>query len=303
MRVALIAAAVLLSQPPALRPQTATDIYLYEMGGGLASLPRAKPRPMATEPGYENQPFFDADGRRVLFTANRDGKQTDIYEFDRESGRTQQLTRTVEGEYSPTIPATRPAAPGLAREGFTVVRVEPDGTQRLWQFDRKGQNPRVVLADVKPVGYHAWIDSDRLALYVLGSPSTLQLARVSGGTPEVVARDIGRTLRLVPGSALVSFVQREAEGQYAIRSFDPAASRSETINSTVEGSFDRDYEWLPDGKTILMSAGTKVLAWTRGETGWREVLDVARDGLGAVTRMAVSPGSDALAVVTAERQK
>jgi Tol biopolymer transport system component len=148
---------------------------------------------MATEPGYENQPFFDADGRRVLFTANRDGKQTDIYEFDRESGRTQQLTRTVEGEYSPTIPATRPAAPGLAREGFTVVRVEPDGTQRLWQFDRKGQNPRVVLANVKPVGYHAWIDSDRLALYVLGSPSTLQLARVSGGTPEVVARDIGRT--------------------------------------------------------------------------------------------------------------
>jgi hypothetical protein len=51
-----------------------------------------------------------------------------------------------------------------------------------------------------------------------------------------------------------------------------------------------------------MSAGTKVLAWTRGETGWREVLDVARDGLGAVTRMAVSPRADALAVVTAERQ-
>ena len=302
MRVSLIAVAVLLSQPAALRPQTATDIHLYEMAGGLSSLARAKPRPMATAPGYENQPFFDAGGQRVLFTANRDGKQTDIYEFDRASGRIQQLTRTGEGEYSPTIPTIRPTAPGLARDGFTVVRVEPDGTQRLWQFDRTGENPLLVLADVKPVGYHVWIDGDRLALYILGNPSTLQVARVSGGTPEAVARDVGRTLRLVPGSSLVTFVQREAEGQYAIRSLDPSSGRTETITRTVEGSFDRDYEWLPDGRTILMSAGTKVLAWTRGETGWREVLDVARDGLGAVTRMAVSPRADALAVVTTERQ-
>jgi hypothetical protein len=83
MRASLIAAAILLSQPVALRPQTATDIYLYEMTGGLPSLARAKPRALATTPGYENQPFFDPDGQRVMFTANRDGKQTDIYEFDR----------------------------------------------------------------------------------------------------------------------------------------------------------------------------------------------------------------------------
>jgi hypothetical protein len=159
-----------------------------------------------------------------------------------------------------------------------------------------------MLASVKPVGYHVWIDADRLALYVLGNPSTLQVARVSAGTPSAVARDIGRTLRLIPGSGLVTFVQRESEEQYAIKSFDPGSGRTETIVRTVEGSFDRDYEWLPDGRTILMSAGTRVLAWTRGEAGWREVLDVARDRLGAVTRMAVSPRADALAVVTAERQ-
>ncbi len=110
---------------------------------------------MATATDRGHQPFFDPDGRRVLYTANRDGKQTDIYEFDRTSGTTKQLTRTPEGEYSPTIPAVRPSADRLARDGFTVIRVEPDGTQRLWQFDRQGQAPVLVLNDIKPVGYHA----------------------------------------------------------------------------------------------------------------------------------------------------
>jgi len=298
MAAALVA--IVLGQPAALRPQTATDIHLFPMTGGVASLASAQPKPMATQAGYENQPFFDPDGRRVLFTANRDGKQTDIYEFDRTSGTTRQLTRTPEGEYSPNIPPVRPASAALARDGFTVIRVEADGTQRLWQFDRQGQNPVLVLADIKPVGYHVWIDADRLALYVLGTPATLQTARVSTGKAEIVARDIGRTLRLAPGTARVSFVQRQAADAYAVMSLDPSTGRSERITATVKGSFDRDYEWMPDGQTLLMSAGSKVFAWSRGAPEWREVLDVVPHGLGDVTRLAVSPRADMLAVVTAE---
>lgn len=301
MRLLLIGlTAAILAQPAALRPQTATDIHLFTLSNGVESLSNATPQPLAAERGYENQPFFDPDGRRVLYTANLDGKQTDIYEFDRTTRRTRQLTRTPEGEYSPTIPRTRPTRPALAREGFTVIRVEADGTQRLWQFDREGQNPVLVLTDIKPVGYHAWIDGDRLALYVLGTPATLQIAHVATGKAETMARDIGRTLRLVPGTALVSIVQKEGEDRYSVRSLDPSSGRSEPIVETVSGSFDRDYEWMPDGRTLLMSAGTRVFAWSRGGT-WREVLDVAAHKLGAVTRLAVSPSGDALAVVTAEQ--
>ncbi|MGE0463410.1 MAG: TolB family protein [Vicinamibacterales bacterium] len=184
------------------------------MSDGVASLARARPRPLTTSPGCEDQPFFDPDEQRVLFTANRDGEQTDIYEFDRRTGATRQLTRTPEGEYSPTIHTVRPSATALSRDGFTVIRVEADGTQRLGQFDRQGQDPVLVLADIRPVGYHAWMDADRLALNVLGTPATLQVARVSTGRAEIVARDIGRTLPLVPGTGRVSFVQRQADDAY-----------------------------------------------------------------------------------------
>jgi len=303
MRAILAAVATILAaQPPALRPQTATDIHVFAMTGGTASLAAAKPLTVSAEPGYENQPSFTPDGRSILFTANRDGKQTDIYDFDRSARTIRQLTRTPEGEYSPTVPRVQPTAPQLARDGFTVVRVEADGTQRLWQFDREGRDAALVLRDIKPVGYHAWIDADQLALYVLGEPATLHVARVSSGRSESVARDVGRTLRIIPSSSRVSFVQREDEGTYSVVALDPSTGARETLTRTVEGSLDRDYEWMPDGRTLLMSAGTKVLAWTR-DTAWREVLDVAPHGLGAVSRLSVSPSGDALALVTAERPR
>ncbi len=287
--------------PPALRPQSPTDIHLFALAGGLDSLATATPQALATEPGYDNQPFFDPDGQRVLYTGNRDGRQTDIFEFDRRTRATRQLTRTPEGEYSPTIPDVRPARQNLARDGFTAIRVEADGTQRLWQFDRQGGAPQVVFTDIKPVGYHTWIDAERLALYVLGTPATLQLASVALGGGDVVARDIGRTLRLVPGTSLVSFVQRESGDTWAIKTLDPATRRIETITETVTGSLDRDYAWMPDGQTLLMTAGTTIHAWTRGGANWRVVMDVKKHGLGAASRLTVSPRGDALAVVTEEK--
>lgn len=298
-----VMAAMAALQTPALRPQTATDIHVFPIPAGLASLADARPEPLATAPGYENQPMFEPGGRQVLYTANRDGKQTDIFEFDRQTRATRQLTRTPEGEYSPTIPAARPSGRALARDGFTVIRVEADGTQRLWQFDRDGANPLLVLPDIKPVGYHVWADADRLVLYVLGEPATLHVARVSTGTARVVARDVGRTLRVIPGTARVSFVQRESGNDWAVMALDPETGQAERLVSTVAGSLDRDYEWMPDGQTVLMTAGTKVFAWSRGVEGWRPVLDVAAHGLGDATRLAVSPDGTALAVVTAERPR
>src|SRR5204863_1020224 len=89
-------------------------------------------------------------------------------------------------------------------------------TQRLWQFTADGANPRVVLENVKPVGYHAWADNQALALFVLGQPATLQLADTRTGIATVLASDIGRSIQRIPAaagqgsaSATISFVQRD----------------------------------------------------------------------------------------------
>jgi WD40-like Beta Propeller Repeat len=287
------------AQQPAPPAFPATDIYLVPLSGGLASMKTAKPSPMSIAAGYDNQPMFSADGARVLFAANRDGKQIDIFVYDRAANRVHQLTETAENENSPTFLPVGVGAPG----GFSVVRTEPDKSQRLWRFDAQGRNPEVVLANVKPVGYHAWVDADTVVLYVLGSPATLQIAHAKSGTAEIVADNIGRSLHRVPGTGSASFVQREPSGEFWVKQIDVASKKIDPLVKAVDGSTDRDMAWMPDGQTILMSSGTKIFSWTRGSLSWTEVFDAASHGLGAVSRLAVSSKGDTVAIVVAEPKR
>jgi Tol biopolymer transport system component len=280
-------------------PPAGTDVYLVSFSGGLASMKSASPMPVAIDPGYDNQPAFSPDGSRLLLTGNHDGKQMDTYVFDRAAGRLSQLTHTTEGEYSPTFLPAGVGEPG----GFSVIRVEADGTQRLWRFNGKGESPELVLREIKPVGYHAWVDADRLALFVLGQPSTLRLARVSTGAAEIVASDVGRSLHRIPGSRLVSFVQKEPSGEYWVKQIDTDSKTITPLVSAAEGSSDRDCAWMPDGKTLLMSSGTRIMSWTRGASGWIEVFDGAAHRVGGISRLAVSPSGDAIAMVVAEPKR
>lgn len=279
-------------QQPA--PPPGTDIYLVPIAGGMKA---GKPAPLSVAPGYDNQPTFSPDGRRVLFAANRDGKQIDVFVFDRTTGTVVQLTETPENENSPTYLPDGVGDPG----GFSVVRTEPDRTQRLWRFDAKGRNPQVVLTEIKPVGYHAWVDADTLALFVLGPPSTLRIASVRTGQAAIAAEGIGRSLHRIPGTPSVSFIHREPSGEYWVKRIDAATRKIEPLVKSLEGNTERDMTWMPDGKSILMSSGAKVLSWTQG-TDWTEVFDASAHGLGAVTRIAVSPTGDAMAIVVAERK-
>jgi len=281
---------------PAAAPP-GTDIYELTFDGSLAGLASARVQPISVERGYDNQPFYTPDGKSILYTAIRDGKQTDIYEFDRATRKSAPLITTPEGEYSPTITPDG--------QGISVIRVEPDKTQRLWRFDRSGGSPSVILPDIKPVGYHAWVDADQLVLFVLGPPATLQLARVSTGKAETLARDIGRSLQRIPGGRLVSFVMREsasgaaASGDYWVNALNPQTGAITALTKVAPGSADRDCAWLADG-TLLMSAGAKIMAWKAGDKAWRDAFDGASAKLSAITRMAVSPDGKSLAIVTNE---
>jgi dipeptidyl aminopeptidase/acylaminoacyl peptidase len=292
---------------PAPAPPPGTDIFLVPMSGGLVSMKTAKPLPVSTAPGYDNQPNFSPDGSRILFAGNRDGKQTDVFVFNRQDGRITQLTQTAENENSPTY---LPAGAGPAGS-FSVVQSEFDATgarpaapiQRLWRFNADGKSPQLILSEISPVGYHAWMDADQLVLFVLGGqgkPATLQIASVKTGKAAVVADDIGRSLHRIPGTRLASFVQRESSGEFWIKQLDIASKKIDSLVKAAEGSSDRDYAWTADGKTILMSTGTKIMSWSRAGAAWTEVFDGGPRQLGAMTRLAVSPKGDAVAIVVAE---
>lgn len=275
--------------PPAAPP--GTEVYLAELAVRDGALVVGTPANVTRRPGYDNQPGFTPEGDAILYTSGPADGQTDIFRYDLASGATTRVTRTPESEYSPTV------LPGGG--GFSAVRVEADSTQRLWAFRLDGSDPRLVLENVKPVGYHAWIGPHTLALFVLGSPPTLQLADTRTGEAEVVASGIGRSLHRIPGREAASFVHKVSPREWWISELDPETRRVTRLVRTLPGV--EDYAWMPDG-TLLAARGSRLYRWAPGRgPGWEVVADFGAAGIAGVTRLAVSPRGDRLALVAAER--
>jgi hypothetical protein len=276
-------------QTPAQSPTPAppaNDILLIDLTAGDGQIKLGEPRKITEWVGYNNQPYFLPEGDSLLYTSIRD-KQADIYRYDLKSGKTTQLTETAESEFSPTV---TPDA-----QYFSVVRVEADGTQRLWKFPLAGGPPSLVLEKIKPVGYHTWIDANTLALFVLGQPNTLQLVDVKTEKAEVLAQNIGRTLRRVPGEDRISFVQKISDAEWLIKLVDLKTKEIVTLVKTLPGS--EDYAWTMQGM-LLMAKDSRMFAWDPKQGGdWREVADFSAIGLKGISRIAVSSRGDRLAIV------
>lgn len=241
--------------------------------------------------GYDNQPMFATNGRALFYTANRGDGQSDIWRFDLSTGLTAPVRRTTpESEYS--------AAPILGdTSGLAVIRVEADSTQRLWRLPLGSDAPSVILPDLKPVGYFAQPNDSTWVTFVLGTPATLQVAYTGRSTSTTLARDIGRSLHRIPGTALVSFVQKGAQPWHVMQ-LDVRTNRIDTLVALPAGT--EDVAWA-DSTTLLTGSGTKLLQWQRGSgTGreaWREVADFGFAHLASISRLTVSANRQWLAFV------
>ncbi len=281
---------------PAPTPLPDNDIYVVELQTRAGKLTFGQPLNITQHAGYDNQPSFLPDGQSLFYASQRDDKQTDIYRYDLRGGTTTQVTATPESEYSPTV------MPG--GKFFSVVRVEADKTQRLWQFPLAGGPAALVIENVKPVGYHLWLDARTLALFVLGAdgqPSTLQLVTLAKDRPAAVEVstlhvNIGRSLQRVPRKGQVfSFVHKVAADNWLIKLVDVGGHQTTTVIKTLPGS--EDLAWLPDG-TLLLAQGAKLFRLNPAhDTDWQETHDFTAAGLNKITRLAVSPKGDRLALV------
>lgn len=269
------------STPPA------TDIYLVEMQVQDGQMHFSKPYNITNRDGYDNQPMFLNDGQSLLYTSIREDKQADIYQYHLADSSITRLTDTKESEYSPTIM--------LDSEHFSVVRVEADSSQRLWKFPFTKGEPSVILSNVQPVGYHAWLNVQIVALFILGEPHTLLFANTRTGESREVIGNIGRSLHRIPNRDAISFVHKISEKEWWIKRVDVDDDFSSLV-PTLEGS--EDYAWMPDG-TILMGQGAKLFRFDpdHEKEKWIEVHDFGDQGLRSISRIAVSPLQDRLALV------
>lgn len=261
-----------------------TDIYLLPLPPLLRGESPMAAKAVTLRDGYDNQPAFTPGGRAILYASIRDGAQADVYRYTIETGATRRLTATPQSEYSPT---PRPGG------GFSCVQVALDGTQRLYLYGDDGQPRRAIRGDLTGVGYHAWLDAQRVALFMVGEPLRLILADVGGTGSREVTVQPGRALHALAGGKL-AYVSKRTE-PWTVQVFDPATGSHTPRAPLFDGV--EDLAWLRDG-TALTANGRSLFALGPDARQWRELASLARVVPGDITRLAVDPGQRWLAVVS-----
>ncbi len=246
----------------------------------------SRPENVTNREGYDNQPSFSLETHYLIFSSMREREQTDIYRYDIDSKKTTKLTHTNESEYSPTF--------ALDGSHFSVVRVEKDSAQRIWRFESDGTLPKLI-SEVDSVGYHCWLTNNKLALFVLTQPPSLQFLELKENKLHKVADNIGRCI-----------VKKHNDGVYFVSIKDSVKwictaeidGGIKQITKTFKGV--EDFAILQEH--ILLTAYENKLYkfdMTKEDETWEELKEFSRHvKIPNISRIAISPDGKRIAVVS-----
>jgi hypothetical protein len=270
--------------------QTGSEIYLFDLISKNGAVTLSNPTNITNRKGYDNQPSFDVTNSLVYYSSFNEEGRSDIKTYQYKTGETKSFTLTKEREYSPTLTPDK--------KFISCIIQRDNNAQDLGKYPISGGDPVIIINNMI-VGYHAWMDNDRLALFILGEPNTLHFFQVSGGKDTILAKNIGRSLHKIPGMNAFSYVQKMADKNGVINKVDLKTFETTTITAVITGH--EDIAWTPDG-TIISSDGEKIFVFTPGvDKAWREAdIKAGKDILKSVTRLAVSGDGKKLAVVVSE---
>ncbi len=277
-----VAAPAYCEEEPAAFPNH--DITLFDLSVDDQGYHITNPTVVANGPGYDNQPHFSGDGKTLFYTTIENGGG-DTWKWNVGSHKATRLMTTPEGEYSPTEMPFDTAS-------LSMIRVEQDGTQRLWKFE-PGAGFSLIFETVKPVGYHAW-SGKNIAMFILGEPASLQVTRFGEEKTEVVAEGIGRCIQKIPGRNAISYT-RLNESTATVHRYDFDSKTTAPLVTLPQGH--EDYVWYSK-EVIVGSDGQRLLVRSTADNdSWRAIDSPAGLNLQGITRLAISPDQSKIAVV------
>jgi hypothetical protein len=265
---------------------------------------------------YSNQPYF-FDNDRLFYTqalpvsdtgttpisdssdivTEQDvSVQMDSWMFDFTLGKPTNITESAENEYSPT--------PVPGSQNMSVIKVNAEGKQELWQLDTLGHPLKHLAPSVEPVGYHVWLNKNEVLLFVLGEPNTLQ--RIDAQDPSAIAQTIDNNI----GASLYRFEKTDwflytshNDGNY----LNGYNIRTQKVIQIVSMPKNSEYFSISPMGNVITSDGNKL--WQRkfmvkGDKiksldGWREIKIKQKECAKGISRTSISPDTSMIALVCA----
>jgi tricorn protease-like protein len=273
--------------------QAGSEIYLFDLKLKKGKIELSNPKNITRHPGYDNQPSFHADQPYIYYSSFNDDGRSDIRRYDYVKDTTVNITTTNDREYSPTLTPDK--------QYLSCIIQRETGAQDLGKYPIDGGEPSLII-DNLTVGYHLWTDNSHLALFILGSegnPHTLHFMRLPTKEDTVLASNIGRSFQKITGERAFAFIQKGESGN-KIMKYNTETSKLTEIGSTINKGEDIA---LTQQGHVITSDGTKLffMLLKKSSKGWQPVgILQGSEFLKTVTRIAVSPNGDKLAVVVAE---
>lgn len=264
----------------------ATDLWLAEIENNVPG----DPVKISQGDGYNNQPHFSENGSIIYYTREMPvddvNAQTDIAAFDTRTSSTRMVNNTPESEYSPT--------PIPGRNALSVIQADLNQKQFLYAIDLVSGKMQKLLPDVEPVGYHAWISDQEVAMFILGDSFTLQTARLKTPGTRLVADNIGRSLRRHPASGEILFVDKNSE-PWEIAAYNPDTS---TIRSIMPLFPDSEDFTIDANGQYWTGNGSKLYRRSPVNERWELMADFSSFGVGRISRLAINLQSGQIVLVS-----
>ncbi|MCK8479482.1 nuclear transport factor 2 family protein [Psychroserpens algicola] len=262
--------------------QSDTEVFLFDLETTSSKIELKNAKNLSNNEGYDNQPSF-LDNRYILFASTRNG-QTDISKYDMRYDSRSWLNFSPGGEYTPLkIPN---------KNEVSAVRLDTDGLQRLYRYNMSNGEAIELIEDLV-VAYYTWYDDHTIVSAVIeGDDLNLYATNLEDGSSRKFATKVGRSFHKIPNSNLVSFISKDNENQWQIKSLNPETGITKVIANTLEGV--EDICWL-NSTTILSGKDNMLYKLTlQRDNNWKQVTDVSVNGITKITRIAVNDTSDKL---------
>lgn len=270
--------------------QTGSEIYLFDVKEKRGKLTLSNPQNVTNHVGYDNQPSFHSDQPILFYSSFNEEGRADLKQYNYKTNITKNITTTNEREYSPTLTPDK--------KYVSCIIQRDNGAQDLGKYPLESGDP-IVLIDNLTVGYHVWADNSHVALFILGkdaAPNTLHYLQLPTQKDTILAENIGRSLHKVPNENAITYVHKISENTWVIKKLNTNTLQSKTLASTLPGK--EDITWTMSG-ILLSSDGSKL--YQLSGTEWKEiVLKETIPAFKGITRLAISPKGDKLAVVVSE---
>jgi hypothetical protein len=261
-----------------------SDIWLFKIETDKSNQQTlTKPLNITHREGYDNQPTFSSDGKKIYYVSIKEDNQADIYYYDLRSKKNIPFTKSRVSEYSPTF---------VEEEKFLAsVVVEEDSAQRI-HFINTENGLKEKKLDMDSVGYFTFLNSDTVVYYKLTDPHSLRYYSISTSEDKWLGNAPVRGFKAINRHALIYGLKDSSQVAFYIYDF----ILHKAYKYADYPSLNEDIIWHPT-YGLIKAEENKLLRFDETKQTWVLLFDLSGFQIKKITRFIFDPKNKYLVVV------